>query len=133
MRIPDDERPGERFESYLKRFRPISAEPLPSASVFRQVSWFRVGALASALTIVVLTISSSRFSQDSRSDSLRKPDNSGQGIRRPLTLRDANSLLAKSSSFKVAIDQVARSSGTPTLASRERSALAELSKEKDKL
>lgn len=126
----------ERFEAYLKQFRPLIPESLPAkTSGYRarrntvlwayvlSVTAMLVGALAvrrpTHRTHVIETI------RDSES-----PDRL-MGAQ-PLTMRSTNALMTKAPSFKALVDDLATPSQTIALPKGKRSAVAVLSKEKVK-
>ena len=137
MPIPEDER-NEKFENYLRRFRPVEAAPLSlpqSRPVWRR--WFlipaTVGAVAAVLLIVFVP--------------LRRPipppaiggiDHQAVDVQRsaqsqPLTISSARAFLAQSPSIKTALDGMAFTKQATPLRPGEQSALNILGKEKTKL
>ncbi len=134
MLSPDD----ERFERYLKQFRPLPPESLQTEKhrrATRRPFALAAGAAAAAAILVaaVLTMSPRR-----------KPAHSPDGTEdlagvqqltnpQPLTIGSASALLAHAPSFKAAVDLVAFRSQATQLPKGARSALAVLSKENAKL
>lgn len=106
----------DRIEDYLRSFRPLRPAPLPRRR--RQWRLVALGA-AAALAIGVLLIPQFR----------RVP--SGPAVPQPITIGSANHLLANSSSWKEAIDDVgfAFRSSQVNVAPLRRSALEFLSQE----
>jgi hypothetical protein len=131
---PDD----ERFEEYLKRFRPIAPLPLPihrSGWASRRAVVMAALAGAAAVLVVATVMLRSRPERNRSPQSESRP--AGPELlansQQPLTIRSANAMLAQAPSAKAAIDSVARQSQRTTLPKGKRSALAELSKEESKL
>jgi hypothetical protein len=128
----------EKFERYLKQFRPLAPEPLPRKRQIRMTSHrfvFAVGVAAAAAFLVV--ISSAVYL---RRNPIHSPVGAGptkdaeRSIdSQPLTIGRANALLTRSPSFKTAIDQLAFRSPAIQTPDDSHSALAALSKEKTKL
>jgi hypothetical protein len=131
--IPDD----ERFERYLRQFRPIAPEPLPRERAGRTIWRWQVFALpaAVALAILVASVLAIRFRhRPAQSSSSKNMAGIEQLTNAPLlTLGRANDLLAHARSFKAALDGVAFQRQRSQLAEGARSALATLSKEDIKL
>jgi hypothetical protein len=134
--VPDD----ERFEQYLKQFRPLAPEPLPAVEWSRGTRrWLVCGALAAAAAVVVAAV----LVLYPRPQSDHSPGESESVARveqppkfQPLTIGSANAFLASAPSFKAAVAGVAaqafQSQGTQ-LSEGTQSALAVFSKEKTKL
>ena len=133
MPIPDD----ERFEMYLKQFRPLVPEPLPtSGSRHRARRRFILWAgAAAAVAILVGTAALHihtervRVAETTSSPATADPFTN----RQPLTMRSANTLMVKAPSFKALADDMAFRSQTIPLPKGKRSAVAVLGKEKIKL
>ena len=131
--IPDD----ERFERYLRRFRPVAAEPLPIERRARAIWRWWVFALPAAATLALLV--ASVLGIHFRRRSAQSPSAKNMvGIEqvtntRPLTLGRASDLLAHAPSFKAALDGLAFQRQRSQLSEGTRSALASLSKEDIKL
>jgi hypothetical protein len=128
----------ERFERYLKQFRPLPPETLQiekheraTRLPFVFAKWTAVAAAAAAMLIAAVLTNQSRL----------KPTHSPSGTGSPatverltsLTIGSANGLLARAPSVKAAVDQVAFRSQTTPLSKGTQSALAVLSKENIKL
>ena len=136
MPIPDD----ERFERYLRQFRPLAADPLPVERRNAATLRFWVYALSAAAVLGLLfallfTMHARRW--PSVSPQVRSPATSA-GMEQlansqPLTLERANDLLAHSPSYKAALDNVAFQRQRAKLPEGSRSALDTLSKEDIKL
>ncbi|MFZ0759592.1 MAG: hypothetical protein WAM69_06525 [Candidatus Sulfotelmatobacter sp.] len=142
MPIHDD----EQFEGYLKGFRPLATEALPTekrkhrrarSKAASQFAW--AASAAVMLGAVMLTISSglkhihssqSKQSTEGRQQSVVTPQPANI---QPLTIRSANALLATAPSFKAALDEMAFPGQTTPASKGKRSALAELTKEDEKL
>ena len=128
----------QKFERYLKQFRPLTPEPLPDNRQVRMTSHRFVhaaGVVAAAAFLVV--ISSAVYL---RRNPIHLPVGAGptkdaerSTDSQPLTIGRANALLIRSPSFKTAIDQIAFRSPAIQIPDDSHSALAALSKEKTKL
>jgi hypothetical protein len=134
MPTPDD----ERFEVYLKQFRPLVPDPLPTIGHGHRarhtfVLWACIAAVVAILGIGGLTLQI-RFN---RARVAERVGNVGNSERfrddQPLTIRSANALLAKAPSFKAMVDDMTFRSQTIPLPKGKRSAIAVLGKEKIKL
>ena len=125
----------ERFEVYLKQFRPLVPEPLPTVGLGHQarrtfVLWAWITAAAAILVIGGLTL----HIRSNRARIIERVGNSERFMDdRPLTIRTANVLLAKAPSFKAMVDDMAFRSQTIPVPKGKRSAIAVLGKEKIKL
>jgi len=130
MPIPED----DRFEAYLRQFEPIAPDALPLKGHARE-SWrlplLRFVAVAAVVAVAVASfyIADRRVpGHGSRSTSVEIAQPT-----RPLTMREANALLASAPSYKAVVDNMAfRTKGTP-IPNGKQSALAALAKEKIKL
>jgi hypothetical protein len=128
----------ERFEAYLKQFRPLVPEPLravePRPGARRK---FILGAwAAAAATIVVL--GAVTFHVRAKNHRVAERIGNAGSLERlqesqPLTMRSVNALMAKAPSFKEMVDGMAFHSQTVALPNGKRSAVAVLGKEKIKL
>jgi hypothetical protein len=127
----------EQFERYLKQFRPLDPEPLAAkarARVTRRPSTFVwAGAFASLIVAVALAVHFRAKPTPSLDGANRATAVEKVMTWEPLTVGNANALLAESSSVKAALDGVAFHSQSTQLRKGERSALDVLSKEKTKL
>ncbi len=136
----------ERFEAYLKQFRPLVPESLPAVEAgHRARRKFVLGAWAAAAAAIVvlalvmgalrLNIGTSRHTN--RAPVIETTGNVASTERlqdsQPLTMRSANALMAKAPSLKVMVDDMAFRSQTIPLPKGKRSAVAVLSEEKIKL
>ena len=127
----------EPLEAYLKRFRPLAPEPLPlKASTHRTpraaVLWAAtIAAMAVFLGAVALHIYTKRVRVT------EDPGNVGSPIPlmggQPLTMRSANALMAKATSYKALVDDMAFRWQAMPLPNGKCSAVAALGKEKVKL
>jgi len=136
---PDD----ERFELYLKQFRPLMPDALPvneSRPVPRRHLVLAIGLVgAVALVIIGIGITSLRILNhprvvdSNRSGSLRSSSLQGPAPTRPLTMHDANALLAKAPSCKALMNELALRPSSSTPSKKKQSAFAVLAKEKIKL
>jgi hypothetical protein len=134
---PDD----ERFEIYLKKFRPLMPDALLVSErrpVPRRRFVLAIG-VAGALAMVIIGIASLRIfhhpmAVDSdRSGSLRSSSLQWPAPTPPLTMRDANALLAKAPSYKALMNELALRPNGSTPSKKKQSAFAVLGKEKIKL
>jgi len=127
----------ERFEQYLKGFRPIAQLPLPiqrSGGTTRRAVVMAALAGTAAVLVVAAVMLRSRPEPNQSSQRESRPGAVEQLVNsQPLTIRTANAMLAQAPSAKAAIDSVAWESQKTPLPQGKRSALAELSKEKTKL
>jgi hypothetical protein len=126
---PDD----EQFETYLKQFRPLLPDALPTTTRERALprSWtFAIlGAGVAAvliLGVIGIRMIPSRVSGNPQPVSVASP-------MQPLTMRDANSLLATAPSYKTVLNEMAFHPRPSTVPNDQQSAVAVLSKEKIKL
>lgn len=131
----------ERFENYLKQFRPIVPDALP-LTAHSQVSrrpavvrlWIAGIAALAIIGVVAFHITSNGGAhhhhafQHSNAVSVHVvlPE-------QPLTVRDVNALLTAAPSYKSVVDSIAFSNQGSTIPQDKQSALAALSKEKIKL
>ena len=132
MQTPDD----ERFETYLKQFRPLLPDALPATTRDRALRhrwvfaiWSAGGAAVIILGVIGFRMIPSRVPErpgSSHSVSVTSPAH-------PLTMRDANSLLATAPSVKAVLDEMAFHPRPSTVPNDQQSAVAVLSKEKIKL
>ncbi len=134
MPIPDE----ERFEAYLKQFRPLVPEPIPtSGSRDRARGGFVLLWVGAASGVALLVGAAAlhihtqrvRFAQTTSSPATTDPLTD----RQPLTMRSANALIEKSPSFKVLVDGMAFRSQTIPVPKGKLSAVSVLAKEKIKL
>jgi hypothetical protein len=126
----------ERFEAYLKQFRPLVPEPLrvvgPSLRARRAVA---LGAAAAVAILVLgaltLHIRTNRARIAETAENVGNPERLQNS--QPLTMRSANALMAKAPSFKAMVDGMSFRSQTVPLPKGKRSAVAVLGREKIKL
>ena len=130
----------ERFEAYLKLFRPLVPEPLPavepSIRARRAVALWAWAWAAAAVAILVLGALTLHI-RTNRARIAETAENVGNPERlqdsQPLTMRSANALMAKAPSFKVMVNGMSFRSPAVPLPKGKRSAVAVLGKEKIKL
>lgn len=130
MPIPDD----DRFESYLRRFQPIVPDALPLSQQSRATWTHPALRFAAAAAIVILGVVS--FYMVDRRVPANKGDSASIEISQPsqpLTMREANALLASATSYRAVVDNMAFRSRGVTIPNGKQSALAVLAKEKVKL
>ena len=132
MPTPDD----ERFERYLKQFRPLLPDALPTSTPERSSRRHWVFGIwsAGAAALIILGLIGFRAKH---SRVFERPGNpqpvSIASPMRPLTMREVNSLLATAPSYKAVLDEMAFHSQSSTVLKDKHSAVAVLSKEKMKL
>lgn len=134
MQTPDD----EQFEAYLKRFHPITPEPVPTLSVGHSSRrspplgiWLAAVAAILVIGSVILHVRSSRIVVSNKASDAAV--SGWHAPSEPLTMRSANAWLATAPSFKAAVDDLAFRSQTSPLPQGKQSAVAVLSKEKIRL
>jgi hypothetical protein len=134
----DSER-DDRFEAYLKQFRPLAIEPLQIETSRRAVRRsFRLAAWAASAAAVILVgwllaMHPRAGRTESRIGQGDLPPGAHSAASQPLTIGSANTLLAHAPSVKAALDLVPFHPPSTQLPKGQRSALAVLSEEKDKL
>jgi hypothetical protein len=124
----------EQFKSYLQRFRPAEAAPLPDMQrrPTRRLGFVAWSVAAAAVFLVALLL----LRISSKSVDLPETNRNTASIvqivpQQPLTIGSANALLARSRSMKVAVDLII--SRPHTFPKGTQSALTVLSKEENKL
>ena len=126
----------ERFETYLKQFRPLLPDALPTTTRARALPRLSVFVIwsAGAAAVIILGVIGFRMT-DSRVSGLpgNPPPLSVASPMQPLTMRDANSLLATAPSYKAVLNEMAFHPRPSTVPNDQQSAIAVLSKEKIKL
>jgi len=128
--IPED----ERFETYLKQFRPLAPDALPIDRHERAFPRYWVLGIAGAAAVLILSIVSFLTRPGRLSESLRGSQSvTLNAPMQALTMRDANALLATAPSYKAALDELAFHRQRSTVAKDKQSGLAVLAKEKIKL
>jgi hypothetical protein len=133
--IPDLNPRDKQFEAYLKTFRPLAASPLPTnygRSTRRTLSVAGFALVAATILLVIGLVIHSRHRQDRVTQTTERTP-AAQSTVLPLTIRSANVLLATSSSFKAAVDEMAFQPRPIPIPKNKLSALGVLSKEKIKL
>jgi hypothetical protein len=126
---------NERFEKYLKQFRPLVADDLPveirpAPRRYLAVAVWPMGAVA----VVILVLTSLRIlnhrvtDQANHSFSIKLPEPTPS-----LTIRRANNLLATAPSYKAVMNELAFPAKSSSISKDKQSALAVLGKEKIKL
>lgn len=132
MPIPDD----EQFETYLKQFRPLLPEALPTAPRERALPrhWILAIWSGGAAAVIILGVISFRVIPSRVAVRPGNPEPASvTSPMRPLTMHDANSLLAAAPSYKAVLDEMAFHPRHSTVPKDEQSAVSVLSKEKIKL
>lgn len=132
MPNPSDTQNDDQFELELRQFRPLAPEPFPIQKINRPPSHRFAGILAIAAVAVVAVVLGWISPYRSRpatpaagTEQLPNPQ--------PLTLGRTNTLLARSPSYKAALDALAFQAQPSPVTQEKRSAIAELSKERIKL
>ncbi|HET8825721.1 MAG TPA: hypothetical protein VFM77_11375 [Terriglobales bacterium] len=132
MPTPDD----ERFETYLRQFRPLAPDALPAKERERTLPRYWLFGIwsAGAAALIILGLIGFRVIPS------RVPGQPGNpqpvsvtSTMRPLTMRDANSVLTTAPSYKSALDEMAFHPQRSTVPKDQQSAVAVLSKEKIRL
>jgi hypothetical protein len=131
---PDD----ERFEAYLKQFRPLAPDPLPTEERGRASRrWSALRAWIAATAAILILGAISMHIRPNRVAAPNTATNVASAEQlvplQPLTMRSANALLATAPSFKAAVDNMAFRSQTLPVPKGKQSAVAVLGKEKIKL
>lgn len=133
MPILDD----DQFERYLRQFKPLAADPLPVArrrSALVRLRLYFVPAAAAIAALLVLFFTLRGRSKPGTAPQAKSPAGSEQLVTsQPLTLQEADELLAHAPSFTSALDKVAFQRQRRKLPLGSLSALAALSKEDAKL
>lgn len=126
-----ENRDDEQFESYLKQFRPLAAEPLPHREYGHALrGWWRLAAWTSAAAALAAAMVFAIYLLPRHPPSPQEPAEINRiANSQPLTIRTANELLMRSSSMKDAIDRMAFQSQVSKLSQGKQSALAVLSKD----
>ncbi len=129
----------EKFENFLRQFRPRAPEPLriekherPIKRAFLFAAW---AAAAAAAVLIAVVLTMRQIPQQSQPSGDTKNLAGAEQLTndQPLTIGAANALLAQSSSVKEAVDSLAFRSQPTQLSKGTHSALAVLSKENIKL
>ena len=128
----------ERFEAYLKQFRPLLPEPLPAVELsrgtrrtFARGAWAAAAVAALVLVALTLHIRTNRARVTEIVGNVGNPEHFQES--QTLTMRSANALMAKAPSFKAMVDDMAFRSQTVPLPKGKHSVVAVLGKEKIKL
>lgn len=123
--------PEEKFESYLRQFRPVAAPRLRREGSRRGTLLWRDLALLGATAILLITAGYLlRFGPERPN---AEPNAYGVGASEVLTVGRANSLLATAPSFQSALNAISFRYPETNSTQGKTSALAVLSREKNKL
>jgi hypothetical protein len=132
----DDQR-DDRFEAYLRQFRPLAGEPFPMEKPKGATRLRPVFVACAAAVILCIAVALGFHDRDGGTQSTQAVD---VAVRReqmvntePMTIRSANALLATAPSFEAAIDEIASTPQATPLPKDKHSALDMLSKEETKL
>jgi hypothetical protein len=132
-------RDDDQFERYLKQFQPLPPETLPMEADRRnprRLLAFVMWAAAAAVVVVAVTLgihhrpTATHTSSESSVNSANVERSTTAPV---LTIGEANAWLARSPSFKAAVDEMAMHSSNSQISASKRSALALLSQETTKL
>jgi len=131
--VPDLD--DEQFETYLKGFHPLVPDALPVRELRRRPRAILLAtAVLGAVATVIVGVASFRIlNHHSSGEPSHFTTIQGLVPRQPLTLRDADALLASAPSYKSAMDELAFPRQRSTVPNQSQSALAVLGKEKIKL
>jgi hypothetical protein len=125
----DDER-EDRFEVYLKQFRPLAPEPLPVERIRRVTR--RSFALAVLVAVAAVILIASVLASRPRTGPENFAAGGGLTDQQPLTIGSANHLLAHAPSVEAALDRVPFHPPSTPLPKGKQSALAVLSEDNEK-
>lgn len=129
--MPDSD--DERFETYLKQFRPLLPDALPAKGIGpdrRRRLVFTICAVGSVIAMVILGVATLRV-RNQRITGESDQSVTVNGVEpTPLTMRSANALLANAPSYKAAMNELAFPVESSTIPKDKQSALAVLGKEK---
>jgi len=129
----------EQFEGYLKQFQPLAPEALPVEVDRREtrcVPALAIWAAAAAVIVVAVTLGLRHRPTATHTSSGNSVNSAkvGRTETEPVfTIRDANAWLARSPSFKAAVDEMAMHPSASPISASQGSALAILSQETTKL
>jgi hypothetical protein len=122
----------ERFESYLRNFRPLPPSPPTRRRASGNVRRFLISAVPAAAILIAALLGFHFWTR------LRYPSATSAGVRKansipmagPLTAGSANAALFRNSSVKAALDQMAFSARSTQLSAGQVSTLELLGEEK---
>lgn len=122
----------ERFESYLRNFRPLPSAPLPPRRARGNVRRFLISAVSAAAGILVAALLGFHFRATHHPSATRENDRKANSIPMagPLTTGRANAALFRNSSVKAGLDEMAFPVRSNQLSGGEVSALELLGEEK---
>jgi len=131
----------ERFETYLKQFRPIVPDALPltaHSQVSRRPAVVRLWIAGVAALVIIGVVAFHIASSDGTHHHHVLQHRNAISVHvvlpeRPLTIRDVNALLTAAPSYKSVVDSIAFRNQGSNVPQDKQSALAVLSQEKIKL
>jgi hypothetical protein len=129
---PDD----ERFETYLRQFRPQVPDPLPVSDVKRAPGphfGLTIWVAGCVLAMVILAAAGFRVLNHRHADVSYHSAGVRLPVSAPLTMRRADDLLAAAPSYKAVMNELTVRPESSPFPKDKQSALAVLSKEKIKL
>lgn len=135
----DNNNNDAKFESFLRQFRPRRPRPLAIDILkrvrrqrFVRVAWAGAAA-AIVIAAVLLVITRQGLRQPGGPEMARNDAPAEVRSQGPLTIATANALLARASSVKAAVEQMANGRESVSIPKGKHSALAVLSEEEIKL
>src|SRR5579859_3376820 len=135
-RIPVPDSDDERFETYLKQFRPLVPDVLPAREIRpepRRRFVLTICTVGTVVAMVILGVVTLRVLNHLTTGEAAQSATVKGVEPAPLTIRRANALLATAPSYKAALNELAFPVKSSTVPDDKQSALAVLGKEKIKL
>jgi hypothetical protein len=123
----------ERFESYLRNFRPLPPSPPPRRRTRGKVRRFLISALSAAAGVLIAALLGFHFwarHRPSSATSEDRPKANSIPVAGPLTTERANAAIFRNSSVKAGLDQMTFPVRSNRLSAGEVSALEMLGEEK---
>jgi hypothetical protein len=130
-----DKEKDERFEAYLKQFRPLPVEPLQFETHGRATrrSFTLAAWAAAAAAVILIALVLVLYPRTGQTHSSVVAGEEQFADSQPLTIGSANALLIHAPSIKAGLDDVPFHPPSTQLPKGKQSALAVLSEDKDKL